>query len=462
MEKLPNEQLWKEALVEIELDVSRANFATWFKNTNIVKQEDGTVYISTPNTFIKEWLSDKYHKSITRALRNICPSIRNIEYLVLVAQEYSKHTEAQKEPVYKVEEIVPEEEQLGFNEFYIDEESNLNPKYKFDSFVMGPFNEVAYAASIAVSKNLGALYNPLFIYGGVGLGKTHLLQSIGNKVKEINPELKVQYLTSEKFANEFINSIQNKDIYIFKEKYRKYNLLIIDDIQFFSGKLKIQEEFFHVFNTLYESNNQIVFSADKPPKHIEGLEERLRSRFEGGMMADISKPEYESRLAILKVKMENKKFSLSEEILDYIASAIQDNIREIEGALSSIIAQSKIKGKNLHLNEVKELLKKNIKPIKTVDINQVIKIIADFYNIEEKHLFEKTRRKEIVKPRQVAMYLLREDLNTSYPYIGQKFGGRDHTTVIYAYEKITKDIKKDNKLNQEIDEIRRNIYELNV
>ncbi len=458
-EVLNNDKLWKEALVEIELSISRANFATWFKNTHIIKNEDGIVYINTPNTFIKEWLSDKYHKSIIKALRNINPTIKNIEYLVSVA---SKNIGVIKEEVYKIEEIPAQEEQLGFNEFYIDKESNLNPKYRFDNFIVGSFNEVAYAASLAVSDNINTLYNPLFIYGGVGLGKTHLLQSIGNKIKETNLKVKVQYLTSEKFANEFINSIQNKDVYIFKEKYRKYNLLIIDDIQFFSGKLKIQEEFFHIFNSLYETNSQIVFSADKSPKQIEGLEERLRSRFEGGMMVDISKPEYESRLAILKSKAEEKKFFPSMEILEYVASVIQDNIREMEGALNSIIGQSKIKGKILSLNEIKELLNKNTKPVKTINVNELIKIISNFYNIEERYLFEKTRKKEIVKPRQIAMYLLREDLNASYPYIGQKFGGRDHTTVIYAYEKISNDIKKDIKLKQEIDQIRKNICEISL
>lgn len=458
-EILNNDKLWEEALVEIELSVSRANFATWFKNTYIIKNEDGIVYINTPNTFIKEWLSDKYHKSIIKALRNISPTIKNIEYLV---SAYSKNIEINKEEIYKIEEVPTQEEQLGFNEFYIDKESNLNPKYRFDNFIVGSFNEVAYAASIAVSDNIGSLYNPLFIYGGVGLGKTHLLQSIGNKIKETNPKAKTQYLTSERFASEFINSIQNKDVYVFKEKYRKHNLLIIDDIQFFSGKLKIQEEFFHIFNSLYETNNQIVFSADKSPKQIEGLEERLRSRFEGGMMVDISKPEYESRLAILKSKAEEKKFFPSMEILEFIASVIQDNIREIEGALNSIIGQSKIKGKNLSLNEIKELLSKNIKPIKTVSINQLIKIISDFYNIEERYLFEKTRKKEIVKPRQVAMYLLREDLNISYPYIGQKLGGRDHTTVIYAYEKMSTDVKKNIKLKQEIEQIRKNMCEISL
>ena len=443
--------LWGEALNEIELNVSRANFVTWFKDTNINKEENGVVFVSVPNTFVKEWLSTKYHKFILKAVHNINSSIRNIDYIIAS----SKQVEQKEEVLVKT----TEKEQLGFSEFYIDKEANLNPKYTFDSYVVGSFNEVAYAAALGITKNLGKSYNPFFVYGGVGLGKTHLLQAIGNKIREDTPGAKVYYLTSEKFANDLVYSMQNHTIHEFKNRYRKYNLLIVDDIQFFSDKMKIQEEFFHVFNSLYENNNQIVFSSDKSPKHIIGLEERLRSRFEGGMMIDISKPEFESRLAILKTKTVNKEFPLDDKILEYIASSIQDNIRELEGALNSIIAQCKIRGKILSLSEIKEILKKNSKPIKNITVAQVIKTIADFYNIEEKTMFEKTRRKEIVKPRQIAMYLLREDLNTSYPYIGQKFGQRDHTTVIHAYKKINDSLNNDDKLNQEIEQIRENLYE---
>jgi len=447
------DKLWKDALVEIELGVSRASFITWFKNTNIAGEENGVLFVNVPNTFVKEWLSGKYHKFILRAVHNIHPHIKNIEYLISsVSSALPKNSMAPKAMP------VQQEEQLGFNEFYIDKEANLNPKYTFDSFIVGSFNEVAHAAATAVTKNPGSVYNPLFIYGGTGLGKTHLLQAIGNKMKEQNQSAKVHYMTSEKFASEFINSVQNKTVYDFKEKYRKYNLLIIDDIQFFSDKLKIQEEFFHIFNTLYERNNQIVFSSDRSPKHIVGLEERLRSRFEGGMMVDISKPEYESRLAILKTKVETKGFPLDQEIMEFIAANVEDNIRELEGALNSIVGQSKIKGKILSVNEIKEILKKNAKPQKTVTFSDIIRVIAQFYEINEKTMFEKTRKKEIVKPRQVAMFLLREDLNTSYPFIGQKFGQRDHTTVIHAYKKISGLIKKDEKLNNEINNIRGILY----
>ncbi len=450
------EKLWRDALFEIEPNVSRANFCTWFKNTYISKYDNGVITISVPNDFVKEWLSTKYYKFVISSLRNLNPNIRHFECLIV---PNLKKTEAvdKKQPQKSKS---ANEEQLGFNEFNVDTEANLNPKYTFDSFVVAPFNEVAHSAAMAVSKSLGNLYNPLFIYGGVGLGKTHLLQSIGNEIRKNRPSAKVHYLTSEKFANDYINSIQNKNIHVFKEKYRKYNLLIVDDIQFFSDKLKIQEEFFHVFNSLYDGNNQIIFSSDKPPQYIVGLEDRLKSRFEGGMMVDISQPSLEERMAILRVKMQQRGYLISDEIIDFIAKNIKENIRELEGALNSVIGQSKIRGKTLDLKDVEDVLKRKIKPSKVVTVDYVIKTIAMYYNIEEKSLSEKTRRQEIVKPRQVAMYLLRNDLNTSYPYIGRRLGQKDHTTAIHAYKKINNDIKNNKSLEQELNNIRELLFKI--
>ncbi|MEK7070124.1 MAG: chromosomal replication initiator protein DnaA, partial [Patescibacteria group bacterium] len=329
------EKLWKDALFEIEPNVSKANFSTWFKDTYISKYDNGVIIIDVPNDFVREWLSTKYYKFVISSLRNLDPNIRHFECLIV--SNPRKTEQIDKRQLQKNKPV--NEEQLGFNEFNIDTEANLNPKYTFDSFVVAPFNEVAHSAAIAVSKSLGNLYNPLFIYGGVGLGKTHLLQSIGNEIRKNKPSAKVHYLTSEKFANDYINSIQNKNIHLFKEKYRKYNLLIVDDIQFFSDKLKIQEEFFHVFNALYDGNNQIIFSSDKPPQYIIGLEDRLKSRFEGGMMIDISQPSLEERIAILRVKMQQKGHLISDDIIDFIAKNIKENIRELEGALNSVIGQ---------------------------------------------------------------------------------------------------------------------------
>lgn len=448
---MEKEKLWEGVLAEIELIISPANFTTWFQNTNIANKDDGVIFINVPNTFAKEWLFNKYHKLITKSLRGIDPNVRSVEYIIL--PQNSNNPQKAQQTVHK-----ESDNQLEFNELYINSEDNLNPRYTFDSFIIGSFNELAYAAAETVSKNLGSQYNPLFIYGGTGLGKTHLLQAIGNKLKETNSNANIKYITSEKFTSDLIESIRSNTIYNFKEKYRQCNLLIIDDIQFFSGKQKTQEEFFHIFNSLYESNKQVVFSCDKPPKHIEGLEERLRSRFEGGMMVDVSKPDFESRLAILKSKLETKNFTLSNEIVEYIASVIKDSIRELEGALNIIIGEAKVKNREITIQEIKDILKKNIKPYKTVTINTIIKTIADFYNIEEKFIFGKTRKKEYVTPRQIAMYLLREDFNSSFPYIGKKFGGRDHTTVIYSYEKILNDIPKNERLNQEITQIREILY----
>lgn len=439
--------LWEKALVEIELSVSKANFSTWFKNTAISKKEGGAIILSVPNAFVKDWLSNKFHKHILRALRNIAPDVRGIEYSVARVAPADRGQEKQAEPpVYS--------EQLRMNELDTNHETGLNPRYVFNSFIVGPFNELAHSAAQAVIKNPGVSYNPLFIYAGTGLGKTHLIQAIGNQIKKSDPGKSVYYLTSEKFTLDYIESVQNNKMYFFKEKYRKYDYLIMDDIQFVAGKERTQEELFHLFNNLYNNNKQIIFSSDKAPKYINSIESRLRSRFEGGMIVDISHPDFESRLAILKSKLKELEFAPSDEVVEYIASVIQDSIRELEGALNSIICQSQLKKRNLNIQEIKTLIKNNIRPKRTVSVKDVIKTVAQFYNIEERSLYEKTRRKEIVKPRQVIMYILREDFNTSYPYIGQKLGGRDHTTVIHAYEKIKRDLRGDSLLGQEIDQIK--------
>ncbi|MEX0918931.1 MAG: chromosomal replication initiator protein DnaA [Candidatus Paceibacterota bacterium] len=445
-------KLWGDILSEIELSISKANFGTWFKNTHIYKYNDGIVYLSVPNTFVRDWLINKYHKLIIKALRNTSLIIHSVEYIIIKSEDKNKCQTIEN----NIKETIGED--LGLNDLYINKENNLNPKYTFNNFIVGSFNEVAYAASQAIIKNPGMNYNPLFVYGGTGVGKTHLTQAIGNQIKKNNEYKKVYYITSENFGMDLISSIQNNRVNKFKEKYRKYDILVMDDVQFFSKKEKFQEELFHLFNNFYENNKQIIFSSDKPPKYIDNLEDRLRSRFEGGMIVDIGKPDYETRLAIIKNKVKSPEFTISDEVLEYLASVIQDNIRELEGALNSIIIQSKTKNKILTPNEVKILIKNNIKPQKQVSIKDVMKIVSDYYNIDEKFLYEKTRRKEVVKPRQIIMYLLREDFNTSYPYIGQKLGGRDHTTVIHAYEKIKNEIKQNQLLNQEIDQIRLQLY----
>lgn len=445
---MDNKQLWERASTEIEISVSKANWSTWFKNTKVSRVDDGVVYLSVPNEFVKEWLFNKFHKLILKSLRNLSENVRTVEYVV--AREKDKAL-AQGETLYYKTSTNNE---LPLNDLYVNKEDNLNPKYTFDSFIVGPFNELAHAAAQAVIKNLGVLYNPFFIYGGTGLGKTHLIQSIGNNIKKQGGEKKINYTTSEKFSLDYINSIQNNKVNSFKEKYRKYDILIMDDIQFFSNKEKTQEELFHLFNALYENNKQIIFSSDRHPNYIPGLEDRLKSRFGAGMIVDISQPEYESRLAVLKSKIKSRNFIIPDEIVEYLASVVSGNIRDLEGALNAVICQTELKNRNLNLEEVKALIKNTSKPKKIPSIKDITKAVSVFYDISESSLYEKTRRKEVVKPRQILMYLLREDFNVSYPSIGQKLGGRDHSTVIHSCEKIKRDLIVDNLLNQELEQIR--------
>lgn len=446
---LDNTQLWEHTLQGLEQELSRANFSTWFKNTAIIKQHDGVVTVGVPNEFVKDWLQNKFHKMILRFLRGTSDQVRNLEYVVCKVEEKNK-----KPPQEKISQPIFE---LPLENLYVNREDGLNSRYMFDTFVIGAFNELAYSASQAILKKIGTnVYNPLFIYGNTGLGKTHLIQAIGNQVKKQYPERKVYYTTSEKFSIDYINSVGqgSKSMSIFKDKYRKYDLLIMDDIQFLSNKEKTQEELFHIFNELYNSNKQIVFSSDRHPNYIPALEDRLKSRFNAGMTVDVQEPEYESRLAILRSKAQLGKFFPPDEVIEYLASSLQGNVRELEGLLNGIICQSQLKNRHLTLSEIKPLVKNNAKPKKMLSVKEVVKIVCSFYNIEEDYVYEKTRRKEVVKPRQIAMFILREDFNISYPTIGQKLGGRDHTTVMHSYDKIKVDIKNDLSLMQEVDQIR--------
>ncbi|OGI95506.1 hypothetical protein A2917_03045 [Candidatus Nomurabacteria bacterium RIFCSPLOWO2_01_FULL_42_17] len=444
-------QLWKNCLAEIETSISRANFSTWFKNTSIIREDTGIIYIGVPNEFVRDWLINKYHKLITKTIADAYENMRAVEYTIT-------KTEVVKEelaPVVENESSVNSvNKELPLRDLYISPEDNLNPRYHFNSFIVGSFNELAYAAAQAIIKSPGTLYNPFFIYGSTGLGKTHLIQGVGNMIKEKYPEKKVHYITLEKFATDLVNSFQNNKANSFKEKYRKYDLLIIDDIQFIGKMETTQEQLFHTFNTYYESNKQIIFSSDKHPNYIPELADRLKSRFAAGMIVDISAPEYESRLAILKVKLRELNIDLDQEILEYIASSVDGNIRELEGSLNLIVVQYRLKNRSLTLAEVKNLLKNNMKPKKNMAIKDVVKIVSEYYKLEEDSVYEKTRKKEIVKARQIVMYLLREDFNVSFPLIGQKLGGKDHTTVIHSCLKIKNDLKNDPQLLQELEQLR--------
>jgi chromosomal replication initiator protein len=443
------EELWQAVLAQIQLTISPANFATWFKDTGIVSYKEGEVVISVPNSFAKEWLENKYGKTISKVLYGLDREIKEVKYNV---------GKADLKVFKKPQPSFSEAGQLEFEEFKIDKETNLNPKYSFGNFIVGPYNELAQAAAWAAAKKPGTVYNPLFIYGGVGLGKTHLLQAVGNAVAKNFSQKKVKYLSAEKFTAAVVSSIKNHNIETLKNKYRAIDVLIIDDVQFLAGKEKTQEEFFHTFNALYEKNKQIVLSSDRPPKSIPALAERLRSRFEGGMIGDIGYPDYETRIAILKAKSQEKGASFPEEVLDYIASNIQRNIRELEGALNRLMVYQKINNQTATLETTKSLLRNLIlSPSKVISPKKIIQTVADFYDLKEKELLSSSRKKEVVRPRQIAMYLLKEELKSSYPFIGRRLGGKDHTTAIHAHEKIMKELEIDENLNNEISLIKQRV-----
>jgi len=447
---MSNEELWQAVLAQIQLNTSPANFATWFKNTEISSQKEGQVVISTPNSFVKEWLKNKYGKSIFKILHSLDEKIKEVNFDIC---KTGLKTLKKSPPSF------PKDGQLEFQELEVDRQTNLNPRYTFENFIIGPFNELAQAASFASAKNPGKVYNPLFIYGGVGLGKTHLLQALGNEVIKNFHQKKVQYLPAEKFTSAVVTAIRNREIEGFKIKCQKADVLILDDVQFLAGKEKTQEEFFHTFNALYEKNKQIVLSSDRPPKAIPALAERLRSRFEGGMIADISYPDYETRVAILKAKCLERKTDFSEDVLNYIASNIQRNIRELEGALNRLIAYQKLNNQSPDLESTKTLLKSLVlSPSKVVSVKKIIQAVADFYDLKEKEILSSSRKKEVVKPRQIAMYLLREELKSSFPFIGRKCGGKDHTTAIHAYGKMTKELEKSEQLEEELTLIKQRIF----
>lgn len=440
------QQLWNSTLSQVELELSRVNFNTWFKNTRIVDYKEGDVTIGVPNEFVKDWLNQKYHKFILRILRSIHEGVRSITFSVVKPENLNRRSQGSI--------IINQGAQLPLNDLYVNKDDGLNPRYTFETFIVGSFNDVAFATSQAVINNLGILYNPFFIYGNTGLGKTHLMQALGNMVKKKYPDRKVFYTSLEKFYMDYVNATNLNKINTFKEKYRKYDVFIMDDVQFINGKERTQDELFHLFNALYETNKQIIFSSDKHPNYIVGLEERLRSRFNQGMIVDVNVPSLESRLAILQAKAIGVADKIPQEVLQYIAESIQGNIRELEGVITSLVGSIQARNQVVTLQEVKNLLKNSVRAKKSISIPDVVKCIADYYHIPDSYIYNKTRRKDVVKPRQIVMYILREDFDISYPMIGDKLGGRDHTTVIHSYEKIKNGVKNDPHLAREIEDLR--------
>lgn len=447
------EDFWQAVLGEIELTLSKASFTTWFKNTFVMELDKDSFVINVPNIFAKEWLEKKYKKIILDAARKQYPKINKMSCVISSDKEMEG-----KKTIDSIVNLKDASANKGlpksrpYNLPNSGVQNNLNPRYQFENFVVGSNNELSFAACKSVAENPGENYNPLFIYGGVGLGKTHLLHSVGNEIKKKNKDAFIRYVGMERFANELLSALQNSKAREFKNDYIKLDVLIIDDVQFLAKKEKTQEEFFHVFETLYQHGKQIIISSDRPPKSIPTLEDRLRSRFEGGMIADITKPDLETRMAIVQKKLNEKNFSLNRDIVEYLAESIYHNVRELEGALNKIIAIHQLTNKTPRLEDVAQQIQDHVSVNrqKKLDPEKVIKCVAEFFDINKKEILEKSRKKKLIKPRQIAIYLIREEVGLSFPEIGTVIGGRDHSTVIYAYEKIKKELPDDEILSNHL------------
>ena len=452
-----HEELWKAALGEVELQISRPNFLTWLKNSRLVDKDEkeGVALIGLPNNFAKEWVRSRYHKIILGSLRNLDGGIKSVNYTV-TSQSANQKSEAAK----KITDLFPPETQEGLPELRTDPKTNLNPRYTLESFVVGSSNELANAAVQAVVKEVGKKYNPLFIHGGVGLGKTHLIQGAGNEIAKVyGGKTSILYVSSEKFINDVVSAIRGKRTEDLKKKYRDIDVLIIDDIQFIGGKAATEREFFYTFNALYENNKQIIISSDRPPEAIPTLEERLRSRFRGGMVADISYPDYETRLAILKAKTQGRGWIVEEKTLEAIAAKVQRNIRELEGVLNKVVFCEQCKNERIDSKKLEDIINETTQvSSKNITATDILKTVADFFELSPHDLANRSRKQEVVRPRQIAMYLLREVLKLSYPHIGEKLGKRDHTTAIHACAKISKDLSRDASLNQKIMMVKERLY----
>ncbi|HNV97393.1 MAG TPA: chromosomal replication initiator protein DnaA [bacterium] len=452
------EELWQGVLGELELSISKASFTTWFKNTNIADIEDDCVCISVPNGFTKRWLEDRYYKNILSAINSVLKDDKIKKLIFKIVHSNQQKPIPQNTNSIKIEEIKD-------NLSKIDHSSNplvLNPKYIFENFITGKQNELAKAASTAVAKNPGKVYNPLFLYGDVGLGKTHLMQSIGNYIKQKFPDYKMLYTSSENFTNDYVKAIQSGKIDDFKKKYRELDVLLVDDIQFMRGQERTQEEFFHTFNALYQSNKQIVISSDRPPKSLPSIEERLTSRFESGMIADIGSPDFETRIAILKSKIKEKNIQtdIPEEVISEISNIAKKNVRELEGALNRIVAIHQLNNQKITVDSAKQVLNVSSARPKEVGLStkSIIQAVTEYFDIETEKITGDCRKKELVMPRQICMFLMRTELNYSYPGIGSEMGGRDHTTAIHAYNKIQEELKTNEKLKSDIESIKQKLY----
>jgi chromosomal replication initiator protein len=435
--------LWDKTLDIIKSELSEVSFNTWIKSCEPLSISSDTLKISVPNSFTQDILDKRYKDLVANSIKAVCSKLYTIEFIIM-SEGYDK--EENKNSINQAPKAIIVNDEMS---------STLNPKYTFNSFVIGNSNRFAHAASLAVAESPAKAYNPLFIYGGVGLGKTHLMHAIGHYILDGNPNAKVVYVSSEKFTNELINAIKDDKNEEFRNKYRNVDILLIDDIQFIAGKERTQEEFFHTFNALHDANKQIILSSDRPPKEIPTLEDRLRSRFEWGLIADIQVPDFETRMAILKKKADVEKLNVDNAVMGYIATKIKSNIRELEGALIRIIAYSSLTNREVTVDLATEALKDIIskKQGKHVTIDYIQDVVSSYFNLRVEDLKSQRRTRNVAYPRQIAMYLSRKLTDMSLPKIGEEFGGRDHTTVIHAYEKISENLKTDDSLQHTINDI---------
>jgi chromosomal replication initiator protein len=440
------QEIWARTLEAIQEKISKPSFETWLKQTEAVDLSGDTLIVSAPNDFARDWLESRYSDLVQATVREVTGTLLTVKFV--------SHT-ADKKEAGGADPVKTGEEPDDFD----PQSTQLNPRYTFDTFVIGANNRFAHAASLAVAEAPAKAYNPLFIYGGVGLGKTHLMHAIGHYVLGHSPSSRVVYISSEKFTNEFINAIRDNKTIQFRNKYRNVDILLIDDIQFLAGKEQTQEEFFHTFNALHEANKQIIISSDRPPKEIPTLEDRLRSRFEWGLITDVQPPDLETRIAILRKKAIADNLDVPGEVLAFIADRVDTNIRELEGALIRVVAYSALMNQPVTPELAAEALK-DIMPRsrpKVISIQDIQQEVSSYYRLRVDDLKSKKRTKSVALPRQIAMYLCRELTDHSLPKIGEDFGGRDHTTVIHAHEKISRMIRQDPQMQRAIEELKKRI-----
>jgi chromosomal replication initiator protein len=455
--------LWQSVLGELEVSVSEAHYKTWLKPTYIISHEEGHIVVGVPNIFNKQRLENKYHGEIKSILAKLDGGIHTVEYKIVAKNQSGTaevattlHPAAKRADASRRAETSRKAEQTTLPTAPVVQ-SNLNPRYSFENFVVGSSNDFAHAACQAVAKSPGTKYNPLFMYGGTGLGKTHLMQAVGNAIVKHDPTKRIEYVTSETFTNEFISGIMKKKAGDFAEKYRAVDVLIIDDIQFLARAEKTQDEFFHTFNALHQANKQIIISSDKPPQALMGLEERLRSRFEMGITVDIQPPDLETRQAIIQNKAQSQGMVLPLEVVDYIARHAQSNVRELEGILTKILAATEHQGGEISLVRVQQLLAADVaaRPkLKPLVAKIIIERVAAYFDLQPSDITGAKRDKEIVVPRQVTMYLMRHEMSLSFPKIAAAVGGRDHTTAMHSVSKIEKLMDTDDNLRNDIQALR--------